>query len=218
MTGLEQKFTGGLADIGVSVPAEGITRLAIYFTELLKWRVKMNLVAKNASEDELFENHFLDSLTLLPELEGKCHLLDIGTGGGFPGLVCKAARPELGLTLVEPRQKRVSFLRHMVRTLGLDDAVIHDCRIEDERRVQSDGGFTHITCRAVTEVGPFLQMVTRFAPARPVLLLMKGPKWQDEMAGAGKVLEHSPYVPDRVEEFVLPYSKARRALLIFKVK
>ena len=51
----------------------------------------MNLIAKNTPDDQILENHFLDSLTLLPLLPKGAHLLDIGTGAGFPGLVCKAA-------------------------------------------------------------------------------------------------------------------------------
>ena len=87
MTELEEKFARGLAAIDVEVTAEDVARLAAYFAELLKWRAKINLVARNTPVDDLLENHFLDSLTLLPELaEESCHQLDIGTGGGFPGL------------------------------------------------------------------------------------------------------------------------------------
>ena len=76
----------------------------------------------------MVEKHFLDSLTLLPvirqygldnEMNSHASLLDVGTGAGFPGLVLAAALPELDVTLVEPRQKRVFFLCHIIRTLGL---------------------------------------------------------------------------------------------------
>jgi len=206
----------GLASLGIDSPAGSGERLARYFEELKKWSRRINLIAKGTADQQIIENHFLDSLTLLPLLTGTApHLLDIGSGAGFPGLVCKAARPELTVTLVEPRAKRVSFLSHVVRTLGLDGVTILACRVEDEARLPSAKVFTHITCRAVSEIGPFLKMVERFAPAGPQVICMKGPKWQEELTAAAGIVAGSPYRLTRVVEHVLPESGARRSLLLF---
>ena len=219
MTGFAAQLTAGLEKLEIAVPAASIDRLATYFSELKKWSRKVNLIAKSATDEEIVENHFLDSLTLLPFLAGSgCHLLDIGTGAGFPGLVCKAARPELTVTLVEPREKRVSFLGHIVRTLGLKDVFILGCRIEDEERLAADRPFTHITGRAVTEIGPFLTMVERFSASSPKVILMKGPKWREEMAAASAIVAGSPFKLTDVRECALPFSGARRALLLFGIK
>ncbi len=114
--------------------SEAFDRLNLYFNELKKWGRKVNLIAKSSSDQQIVENHFIDSLTILPLLVGaNTHLLDIGTGAGFPALVCKAAYPELAITLVEPRLKRVSFLGHITRTLGLQEVKILSCRVEDEQ-------------------------------------------------------------------------------------
>jgi 16S rRNA (guanine527-N7)-methyltransferase len=123
---------------------------------------------RDTEPQQIIENHFIDSLTILPLLHGAdVHLLDIGSGAGFPGLVCKAARPELLVTLVEPRLKRASFLGHIVRTLGLDGVTILTCRIEDEVQLPSDTVFSHITGRAITEVGPFLRWSKDSPPEAP---------------------------------------------------
>ena len=61
--------------------------LFTYFVELKKWSKKVNLIAKDTKDDQSLENHFLDSLALLPFLPAGCGLVDIGTGAGFPGLV-----------------------------------------------------------------------------------------------------------------------------------
>lgn len=216
MAAFDAQLAAGLGQLGLALPAPSLARLARYFGELKKWSRKVNLIAKTASDEEIIENHFLDSLTLLPLLpEGGGHLLDIGTGAGFPGLVCKAARPELTVTLVEPREKRVSFLGHIVRTLELQGVSILCCRVEDERLLPAEQGFTHITGRAVTEVGPFLAMVERFAGSSPRVILMKGPKWREEMAAAAARVEQSSFELAEVKECVLPFSGARRALLLF---
>jgi len=216
MTGFAAQLTAGLDQLEITVSGASIDCLARYFAELKKWSRKVNLIAKSATDEEIVENHFLDSLTLLPLLaESGCHLLDIGTGAGFPGLVCKAARPAMSVTLVEPREKRISFLGHIVRTLGLHDVTILGCRVEDEDRLPANRPFTHITGRAVTEIGPFLTMVERFSTSSPKVILMKGPKWREELAAASLVVERSAFTLTDVRECVLPFSRAKRALLMF---
>ena len=133
-------------------------------------------------------------------------------------MVCKVVLPGISITLVEPRLKRVSFLKLMVRRLGLDGVEIVSCRIDDEVQITSQTQFTHITGRAVTEVGLFLLLVERFAESRAQLVLMKGPKWRQELESASEILDSSSYKLDQVVECSLPFSGAQRALLIFSVK
>ena len=206
----------GLASFGLTLPPDAVERLAVYFQELVKWSRKVNLIAKGTEEKQIIDNHFVDSLTLLPLLDGaSAHLLDIGSGAGFPGLVCKAARPDLLVTLVEPRLKRASFLGHIVRTLRLEGVTILTCRVEDEMQLPSDRAFSHITGRAITEIGPFLQMVARFAPSGARVICMKGPKWRDELDAAAQIVSRSPYRLSHVVDHVLPLSGAKRSLLLF---
>lgn len=186
-----------------------------YFRELKKWNRKLNLIAKSSSDEQILENHFIDSLTILPFLKKTGnHLLDVGTGAGFPGLVCKTVYPGLEITLVEPRQKKVSFLRHIIRTLGLTGVEVMDCRIEDEKRLPSATPFTHITGRAVSDIKVFLGMVERFKAEGIQVICMKGPKWQEEAAAAADMV-HESYVCEKVIEQVLPFSGAHRALLVY---
>lgn len=219
MFDFRQRLAAGLKILEIEISPEASDRLALYFNELKKWSGKVNLIAKSTGDDQIVENHFLDSLTILPLLDGAgTHLLDIGTGAGFPALICKAAYPALAVTLVEPRAKRVSFLGHMVRTLGLQEVKILSCRVEDQQQLPSTAAFSHITARAVTEIGPFLRMVERFSPSGPRLICMKGPKWREELAAASATLERSPYALDRVVECALPFSGAERTLLLFAKK
>lgn len=211
-----RELAGGVESLGLDVPETAYVPLENYFSQLKKWNKKVNLIARSTPDSEIVEKHFLDSLTLLPFLQqGGAHLLDIGTGGGFPGLICKAAIGEsLGLTLVEPRLKRVSFLRHIVRSLGLTRVDIRASRLEDEPGL-TGGDFSHITCRAVTEIGPFVEMVSGFAATGAQLICMKGPRWSEELQDAKKSIEISGYQLGNVVEHILPHSGARRTLLFF---
>jgi len=209
------RLTAGLSQLEITLSVDSARQLEIYFNELRKWAGKINLIARSSSDEQILENHFIDSLTLLPLL-GKpdAHLLDIGSGAGFPGLVCKVALPDLRLTLVEPRQKRVSFLRHIIRTLGLQDATVLDCRIENEMRLPSTTFFSHITGRAVSDIKVFLGMVERFSTGGAEVICMKGSRWQEDADAASGVIEKRYTLRERVE-LRLPFSGAGRALLVY---
>lgn len=212
-----RKLRAGCQALDLPEPNKDVEeRLLRYFIELKRWSQKVNLIAKGTADEEILEKHFLDSLTVLPFLTGENpHLLDIGTGAGFPGLVCKAAMPELRVTLVEPRFKRVSFLRHIIRTLHLEDITVLECRVEDEAKLPTESDFTHISSRAVSDIKIFLAMCSRFAKPETKVICMKGPKWKEELdlylaAGSDQVFTFST-----AKEFVLPKSKSMRNIMIF---
>jgi 16S rRNA (guanine527-N7)-methyltransferase len=211
------RLNEGLVALDLSLDEGAVERLHRYFLELKKWSAKVNLIAKGTADDEIVENHFLDSLTLLPLLRDRqVHLLDIGSGAGFPGLVLKAACPAMRLTLVEPRLKRVSFLRLISRTLGLAGVDVLACRIEDEQQLPSITDFSHITSRAVTDVAGFLKMAARFRKPGLKVICMKGPKWQEELETAAEVIGELGYVREKVILHVLPFSSAERTLLVYR--
>lgn len=210
--------TGG-ARLGLTLDEPALSRLESYNNELKRWMKKINLIARSATEREIVENHFLDSLALLPLLQstGQAHLLDVGTGAGFPGLVCKAAWPELTVTLVEPRLKRVSFLRHVIRTLQLEGVEVIGGRIEDEQLLASDQQFSHITSRAVTDICAFSHMVYRFLRPGVQLVCMKGPNWRQEMADPSVYPDFLSLEHPEIHHYNLPFSSAERTLLVFRM-
>lgn len=208
----------GLDSFGLALDDNGVDRLFLYFNELKKWSRKINLIAKNTSDEEIVEKHFLDSLTLLALVaDQNCHLLDIGTGAGFPGLVVKAAMPSLRVTLVEPRQKRVSFLHHIIRSLNLTRAHVVCDRIE-QSVLPDQQTITHVTSRALNDIGEFCTMLLPLfgEKGRDVAVVcMKGPKWQEELENAQQhgIMIDKP----QVQEMVLPFSRAERFLLSFTI-
>ena len=198
----------GAAQLGLAMDVAGVERLLVYLAELMKWSRRVNLVARDTPEAQVVETHFLDSLTLLPFLDGagEVHLLDVGSGAGFPGLALACVRPDARFTLCEPRQKRVSFLRHVVRTLGLANVEVVAERIE-AHLADWPGRFTHITSRAVAEPAAFLPLVRPLVtPAARVLLMLAR---AEGLAGIDRLVS-GPWRVDAERRFVLPFSKAPR--------
>ncbi len=219
----ESKFTHmlktGAEKLGFCLDDAAIERLYIYFVELTRWSKRINLISRGSTDEQIIENHFLDSLTLLPLLDGpNNHLLDVGTGAGFPGLVCGAASPAIRLTLVEPRLKRVSFLRHIVRTLDLEKVEVISSRIEDTELIPSGSFYSHISSRAVSDMSTFLDMVSRFVHPETEIICMRGAQWQKEMNQLSKCLEFHSFDLGSPLSFQLPFSGAERALLIIRQK
>ncbi len=204
----------GCAQLHLELRDEAFLQLEKYYDELLRWSKKMNLIARKQNALQIIENHFIDSLMLLPFLPHQdCILVDVGSGAGFPGLVCKTGLPDMRLIVVEPRLKRVSFLRHIRRLLDMKDVEVVAQRVEDI--VVEKLACSHITGRAVAEIGPFLEMVAGICSPTTRILCMKGPKWREELEGASAALAATGLALVKVDERELPFSGAQRAVLTF---
>ena len=209
----------GLARMDCALPDSAVATLCRYQAELSKWSQKMNLIAK-APLREVLETHFLDSLTLLPvldELPAGGPLLDIGSGAGFPGLALKVARPSLAVTLVEPRQKRVSFLRHVIRALGLTNIEVVEERIEPGQETLKGEvrSFPIVTSRAFTAIAGFLACAAGLNPPGGAVICMKGRRAEEEVAQWQAIAPESPYTLTKTFETALPFSAIPRRLLLF---
>jgi 16S rRNA (guanine527-N7)-methyltransferase len=123
--------TQALAD-GVSALAASLSqivdrdtaeRVAVFGQLLLRWNARINLTGARSSE-ELLREHFPDSFAMAALVPPASSLVDVGSGGGLPALPFALLRPDVSVTVVEPRAKRVAFLRTAVRELGLAVAVV----------------------------------------------------------------------------------------------
>ena len=201
----------GASRLGLDLDGAAVDRLMLYFAELMRWGRRINLIARDTPEPQVVENHFLDSLSLAPLLgDEHVHLLDVGSGAGFPGLVLACALPAARFTLVEPRQKRVSFLGHIVRSLQLANVEVVADRIEAHAG-DWQGRFTHITSRAVAEPGQFLPLIRPLVTAETRVLLMLARA--EALAG----IEGLPSGAWRIVEtrrLTLPFSGAPRLLAV----
>lgn len=218
MTSSADLLGRGLAALGQQLAPGQIAQLDQYFLELKKWNRRINLVAAGPDE-QLLENHFLDSLTLLPLLD-PCPLpglVDVGSGAGFPGLVLKIARPDLRVTLVEPRQKRTAFLRQVIRLLGLPGIEVVEERLEKDGKNFSAWykAIPLLTSRAFTAIGDFLDLCAPFSAPGGRVICMKGPRAAEELAAWQAAHPASPFSLVQTLETALPFSNIPRQLLVF---
>lgn len=123
--------------LGINLSDQMVGQHEVYLRELKKWNQKMNLTG-HREEMSILADLFLDSLAFHKggneTLYGS--VLDVGTGAGFPGLPLKISKPDLSITLMEPNLKRVSFLHHIIGTLGLKDVQITTKRLDDFTRLR----------------------------------------------------------------------------------
>ncbi len=210
----ESLLREGASRLGIPLTDPCVTALLTYCRDLQKWSRRINLIARDSTEQQIIEKHFLDSLSLLPLLRlsssRQFSLLDVGTGAGFPGLVLAAILPDATFTLVEPRKKRVSFLRHIIRTLELSNVEVLGERLEHCQDLIA-GSHDFITSRAVTEPVQFLAMIKPLLVVDTRVILMAAKK--QTLSG---VYECVPDTYRVLEErtFTLPFSGAPRVLAV----
>jgi len=118
-------FIASLREIGLTLDQERIDKFLLYLDQLLKWNRVTNLT-RIEDPYEVISKHFIDSLAALRATDffSGATVIDVGSGAGFPGLPLKIARPDLRLVLVEPVQKKCSFLGSIVGSLKLKDVSV----------------------------------------------------------------------------------------------
>lgn len=165
---------------------EVINRLKTYAALLVKWQKAINLVAPNTLSD-IWGRHFLDSAQLLPLAPpGVGRWLDLGSGGGFPGLVI-AAMGIPGVHLVESDQRKAAFLREAARVMDVP-AIVHVQRIEavDPAALHAAMGGSPqvISARALAPLAELLPLAHRLAGPDSLYLFPKGRQAEDELTTA----------------------------------
>ncbi|PZC47755.1 MAG: 16S rRNA (guanine527-N7)-methyltransferase [Chloroflexi bacterium] len=143
----------GAEHLGIALSGDQLHAFAQYSLGLRAWNKRFNLTAI-VQPDDIEESHFVDSLTIATVLpEGTSfvgRLLDVGTGGGFPGIPLKIALPAISLTLLEATGKKVTFLREIASGLGLSDVEVLQGRAEDfGRNLEHRDAFDVVVARAL---------------------------------------------------------------------
>lgn len=177
---------------GVLLTQNQQTLLSLYVEQLLTWNAKVNLISRR-DEENVWESHILHSLSVLffvrPPERGR--MLDLGTGGGLPGLPLAILRPDIELLLVDATAKKVRAVEDMITRLGIHNVRAVWSRAEDLATMKGiSGSFDVVVARAVAPLSDLVRW------ARP--LLKGGPALSDPLQSfAGRNLPHeisSPYL------------------------
>lgn len=157
---------GVVADLGLELSSQQINELATHFSLLLRWNEKINLTSIRKPE-EIVARHFEESLflaTLVPPPVGL--FVDIGSGAGFPGLPLKIVWPSSEAVLLEPNNRKATFLKEVIRSCGLNGIEVRAERLEEAAKGTLLGRAALITMRAVRPSAAILQALAKLlAPA-----------------------------------------------------
>ncbi|MDR2837522.1 MAG: 16S rRNA (guanine(527)-N(7))-methyltransferase RsmG [Azonexus sp.] len=201
---LANDLASGLAALGLELPPGAERQLLAFRDLLLKWNKTYNLTAVR-DPDAAIASHLLDSLAILPSL-ATGSLLDVGSGGGLPGIPLAIARPGLPVTLVDAVQKKTDFLRQAAIELGLSNVNVRHARVED-----MTGQYAQITARALTSLKQFVDLTRHLLAPGGRWLAMKGVRPADEIAALPDDI-----TVDAVLPLAIPGLDAERHLLILK--
>jgi len=179
-----------LLALGVELDATTIARLGDYLARLLAMNEHMNLTAIT-SPSEAWTRHILDALSLVPHLANLppgSRVLDVGSGGGVPGIPLAIVLPALRFTLIDATAKKAAFLRAAAAALTLQNVDVIAARAEELARTPLRGSACVVTARAVGKISVMLDWTAPFARPGGLLLFIKGERAEQELADAAKRL------------------------------
>ena len=173
----------GLAALGLALDARQQGQLAAYLALLAKWNKTYNLTAIR-DPARMVTHHVLDALAVLPHLPDSpgVRVLDVGSGGGVPGIPLAIARPDWRVVMVDPNHKKAAFLTQAVIELRLPNVAAHAARVEDMR---DEAPFDIVISRAFADLATFAATSARHLAAHGVLVAMKGVHPEEEIAEIG---------------------------------
>jgi len=215
----------GAKNLDIQIDKRKIEKFAIHALELMKWNQKTNLTAIT-DPFEVAVKHFLDSIVPVKIIPSNASLLDIGSGGGFPGIPLKIILPSLSVTLVDASRKKVSFLKHIIRILELKN--IDALQIRAEEFANKPGvakKFNVIISRAFSSMTTFALTALPFLKKEGAIIAMRGNVSDDDIQLLLSSLNkrHAMLMDEDTEAFELsvkryslPYLKSDRSMVSLK--
>ena len=212
----------GARKLDIQIDKRTIDKFATHALELLKWNQKTNLTAIT-DPVEVAVKHFLDSIVPVKIIPHRASLLDIGSGGGFPGIPLKLSLPHLSVTLIDASRKKVSFLKHMIRMLELEN--IKALHIRSEAFAKAPGvakSFEVVISRALSSMTSFALTALPFLKKDGVIIAMRGnvSNHDIQLLRSSFNKKHDMLMDKDIDEFEinvkrysLPYLKSNRSIV-----
>jgi len=167
-SGLSSQLQQGCEALGLALDSDQQQKLLDYVALMYKWNKVYNLTSVREPA-QMLSRHIIDSLSVLPYLDAPS-LLDVGTGGGLPGVPAAIARPDCAVTLLDSNSKKTRFLQQVKAELGLNNVTVVHGRVEQV----SLSKFAIITARAFASIDDILDLAGQHCEDSGELVLMKG--------------------------------------------
>ena len=205
--------------MGVRFSVEQIEKFYKYMNLLIEWNEKINLTAIT-EPSEIILKHFIDSITILKEIEDGSILVDVGTGAGFPGVPLSIMNPTLKITLVDSLNKRLIFLQEVVKELKLENVELIHARAEEfGQNKKYREQFYIATSRAVAILSSLSEYLVPLVKIGGKVISMKAGNAEQEIEEAQTAIKVLGGCIKKIDEFNLPQSNIERTIItIDKVK
>lgn len=189
------------------------------FRDLILEYNKVMDITNITEEDQMYIKHFLDSILLNKseiDLDGK-KIIDIGTGGGFPGIPLKIVYPNSSFTLMDSLNKRINFLHDVVDVMEFDGVEPIHARAEELARKEGyREEYDIATSRAVADLRTLAEYCMAFVKPGGYFIAMKGPNYKEELENSRNAIDTMGGKLEKVVSYDLPEGNGERNLIIIK--
>jgi 16S rRNA (guanine527-N7)-methyltransferase len=199
-------LAAGIAEMGLDVAPAQQERLLDYLTLMAKWNAVYNLTSLR-DPMQMVTHHLLDSLAAVPAFERAVNVLDVGSGGGLPGIVLAIVRPDMHVAMIDTVHKKTAFLTQVKAELELSNVTVYTARVE-QLQVEEGAKFDVITSRAFADLSDFVNWSSHLLAAQGRYIALKGvaPKEEQQRVPA-------EWKVTRVEPLQVPRLGAERHLV-----
>ena len=211
---IKETLAEGCAAMNVEIDGEMTARFEEYARLLVKWSSAINLTAITEPRN-VAVYHFLDSLTALRAVKPGSSVLDIGAGAGFPGIPLKICMPSISLVLADSREKKVFFMREVIRKLGLTGARAVKARVGGDGE-NTGADFDIAVSRAAGKAPEIARAALPLVKKGGIVLIMKGKNGAREWESEKRSFPEAPAVSETSEEITLPVGGDGRFLLTLR--
>jgi 16S rRNA (guanine527-N7)-methyltransferase len=173
---LAQVLGEGIAAMQLEVSATQQEQLLDYLALMFKWNSVYNLTSLR-DPMQMVTHHLLDSLAAVPAFKSAKNVLDVGAGGGLPGIVLAIVRPDMKVSMIDTVHKKTAFLTQVKAQLGLANVTVYTMRVED---LQVGDKFDVITSRAFADLSDFVNWSSHLLAEQGSYIALKGVAPQDE--------------------------------------
>jgi 16S rRNA (guanine527-N7)-methyltransferase len=201
-----EELSRGAQQLGVELSESQHSQLLAYLALLIKWNKAYNLTAVR-DPDEMVSRHLLDSLSVVPFIAGE-RWLDVGSGGGMPGIPLAILFPDMNVTVLDSNGKKTRFLTQVKLELKLDNLEVIHSRVE---AFQPALPFTGIVSRAFSSLEDFTGWTRHLGDSNTRWLAMKGLHPADEL-----VALPTDFHLDSAQALTVPGCQGQRHLLILR--
>jgi len=215
-------LTDGARNFDIELESDQIRLFADHARELMRWNKTFNITAITDPR-EIALKHYVDSLPAARHIPPDASLLDIGSGGGFPGIPLKILMPSLSVTLIDASRKKVNFLKHAIRTLKLEHTEAIHGRAESLANDPSyRQRFDAIISRALSALPAYIRLAQPLLAAGGMIIALKGRSDDIDLnclrgsfcsqGGTGPVT--GCYSDISIEHYSLPFVESQRSMVI----